>query len=130
MELKLSFKEKQEAYVIISQIAKVNVSGSAPPPLPLLPVQLLYFKMERGVSSIRSRLLVYVIQKWSQLTFYLLDRDVVEADTMTVIHLMGRRRLLTCQSHHCTGSPVITDEQHHATWMCRMLFTHCMDKDE
>lgn len=58
MELQLSSKEKQEARVIISQIVKLNVS-SAPhhhPTTPLLLVHLLYFKMQGGVSSSRSRL--------------------------------------------------------------------------
>lgn len=112
MELKLSSKEKREARVIISQIVKVNVSSTptAPPqPTLLLPVHLLYFKMQRGVSSSRSRLSVYVIQQRSQLTFYLLDCDLAEVSSMTVSHLMGWRRLLTWQSRHCTGSSVTTD---------------------
>lgn len=80
-----------------------------PTPTPLLPVHLLHFTMQRGVSSSRSRLLMYVIQQRSQLTFYLLDSDPAEAYTMTVSHLMAWRRLLTWQSHHCTGSSVTTD---------------------
>lgn len=121
MKLKLTCKDKQEACVIIPQIAKVNVSSVAPPcPPPASCTPAEDFNMQRGVSASRSRLLVYVIQQRSYLTLYLLDHDVAEALSHDSFSFdLEDIALLTWQSHHCTGLSVTTDEQHRVTGMCR-----------